>query len=89
MPPVTPSGLKALVTIAETAEGRAEKLAPITTNAVPTYKSAIKGTSFDVTLAMLLIPPMMTRPVSKAKIEPNNHPRLAKNPSLPPVTLTN
>ena len=36
----------------------------------PTYKTAINGTIFSVTLAILLIPPIITTPTKTAKINP-------------------
>ncbi len=86
---MTPSGLNALFRIMPKAAGSAEKLAPIITRAVPTYSSAMNGTSFEVTFAMLFIPPIITIAVKTASMPPNSQPRVAKTLSLPPVTLTN
>lgn len=58
------------------------------TSAAPTYKTPIKGTTFSVTRAMLLMPPMITAPTASAAISPKSHALLAKNEASPPVTLT-
>ncbi|MCY1377941.1 hypothetical protein D9M69_655400 [compost metagenome] len=48
----------------------------------------MKGTSFSVTRAMDLMPPMMTRPTDTATISPNSQPLPAKKLVSPPVTPT-
>ena len=88
-PPVTPSGLNALTNIDSIAAGISLKFTPSTNSAAATYSSAIKGTSLEVTRAMLLMPPMMTKPVTTARISPKTQPRSAKKLASPPVTLTN
>ena len=47
------------------------KLSKIIINAVPTYKAAINGTIFSVTLAIDLIPPIITAPTKIDNIRPN------------------
>ena len=47
---------------------------PITTKTAITYINTIAGTILSVTVAIFLIPPMMTIPTRIAIIKPNNHP---------------
>jgi len=41
---------------------------------MPIYKIAIEGNNLSHTLAMLLMPPKMTKPVSMAKPKPTQKP---------------
>ena len=49
----------------------------------------MKGTSFEVTRAMLWIPPMMTTATRIARTLPKSQPQPAAKLSLPPVASTN
>ena len=55
-------------------------------NAENTYNTAMNGTSLDVVLAMLLIPPTTTRATQAAMTTPRIHARPKKTLSPPPVT---
>ena len=50
--------------------------------AVPTYNTAIKGTILSVTLAMDLMPPMITSPTRIARMSPNNQPVSTNSPNV-------
>ena len=47
---------------------------------------AILGTNLEVTAAILLIPPIITTPKSKAKIAPYTHELESRKPPCPPET---
>ena len=74
MPPPMAVGLNASVTIAVIAQGNFSALRAITSKEPTTYIRAMNGTSLLTTLAILLIPPMMTKPTVTARAIPNNQP---------------
>ena len=61
----------------------------IITNPAAKYIIAIRGTNFEVTLAIDLIPPIITNPKIIEMMSPNNQPLSAKKDPSPPVTDTN
>ena len=69
-PPAMPSGANAPVQMAAHAAGMRAAFSPRTASAATTYSPAMAGTSFDVVLAMDLIPPTMTSPTSAASTTP-------------------
>ena len=56
----------------------------ITITAPITYVRVIKGTNLAVTLAMPLMPPIITDPTTAARKAPNNHPLSEKKLASPP-----
>ena len=64
------SGENAEVTIKANILGMLSMLINRTNMQATIYKTNIKGTSFDVTAPILLIPPMITAPTTIAKISP-------------------
>ena len=69
-PPVTALGLNAPYIILPNTSGTLFIFKNTTPSASTTYKSAIKGTSFSVTVPILLIPPSNTSPTSIVTIIP-------------------
>ena len=52
------------------------------------YNTAIKGTIFSVTLAILLIPPIIITPTNKAKIHPIIAPEaVLSKPNISLITI--
>ena len=68
-----PCGVKAPCQICTMAVGNCPKLTARTTRANTIYNTAMKGTSLEVVLAMLLIPPTITRPTITAITRPSIH----------------
>src|SRR5919106_5504127 len=87
-PPATPSGLNAPTKIAVTAAGICVKLARMMITPAPTYITPMNGTTFSVTRAIDLMPPMITTPTITATTSPNSQPLSAMKPASPPVMLT-
>ena len=85
-----PSPVNAPLIISLNASSKNEALIKIIIIAATKYIIAMKGTSLSVTLAMLLIPPIITVPKINAKTSPYNHALSEKKEaSCPPVTLKN
>ena len=89
IPPLIALGLKASDNIAENAHGIFSAFKQITSRAPKTYKIVMKGTSLLVTLAILLIPPIITNPTIAAKKHPESQPLSAKKLPSPPVIKMN
>src|SRR5690554_5295173 len=74
IPPLIAGAAKAPLNISTKTLPTFSKFMPMIIKAKTMYNPAIKGTTLSVTLAMLLIPLIITIPTSKANITPNQTP---------------
>ena len=86
--PITPPtpiacGLNASVKIKASALSTNEKLERIIYKHANKYKTAINGTTFSVTEAILFIPPIIITPTNSARITPITKPALVLELSKP------
>ena len=74
MPPLMAEGANAPLMISPKACPVSPIFMMMMISATDTYRMAMNGTIFSVTLAILLIPPMITAPTRMARITPNIQP---------------